>query len=360
MKTFTISIPKPCHEDWNNMTPDAKGAFCGSCQKSVYDFSNKSDEEIISVFESKGKEKVCGRFATGQLTRPVVSFGNVNSTNRLAMFLYALLLVFGSSLFNGAEAFGQNVKGEAKMQVMGKMAMRPIKPETVVATDTTKQIKPTSCGSKIIIENEIMTLGQTVIKMDPIVKSIGDTTFTEIPMDTDIDTIAKIEDIDVIETIIETQPIEYVAGGISYTEIIQPLPPVVIDSVIDLIQDSTEDKPIVNDELIVMPSNDTSEVLSTSNNEQLFISPSVLEISVSPNPSSGQITLHYTLETMMQVRIELYDNSGKMVRILTQMSNQYAGKYNVSYNISDLQNGIYTAALFMPDRKASCKIILNK
>ena len=57
MKTIAISIPKPCHEDWNKMTPDAKGAFCASCQKSVYDFSNKTDQEIISVFEKEEKGK---------------------------------------------------------------------------------------------------------------------------------------------------------------------------------------------------------------------------------------------------------------------------------------------------------------
>lgn len=350
MKTFAISIPKPCHEDWNKMTPDVKGAFCGSCQKSVYDFSNKSDEEIISVFKSKGKEKVCGRFATGQLTRPVVSFGNVNSTNRLAMFLYALLLAFGSSLFTGTDAFGQNVKGKAKVQVMGKMAMRPIHSNPELTIDSTKQTKPIGCGTQTIVNNEIMTLGQASIIVEPI-KSVGDTIFEEIPMNIGVDTIA---------TIISIEPTEYVAGGISYIQIIEPEPLVSINPIVDVIKDITEDKPIVTEELIIIPVQDTSELKSISNTEPIFISPSVFEISVSPNPSNGQIILHYTLENMMQVRIELYDNSGKHIKTLTQLAKQYAGKYNVSYDISEFPNGIYTATLFTKDHKTSCKIILNK
>lgn len=44
---FGISIPKPCHEDWNKFASDEKGAFCKVCSKSVHDFTKKKPEEII-------------------------------------------------------------------------------------------------------------------------------------------------------------------------------------------------------------------------------------------------------------------------------------------------------------------------
>ncbi|MCX6198901.1 MAG: hypothetical protein NTY88_06725 [Bacteroidetes bacterium] len=63
-----ISIPKPCHENWSDMTPENRGAFCKVCSKAVVDFSNMSDEEVIRYFENKKQEKTCGRFRLSQLS----------------------------------------------------------------------------------------------------------------------------------------------------------------------------------------------------------------------------------------------------------------------------------------------------
>lgn len=63
-----ISIPTPCNENWNDMTPEQQGAFCKVCSKVVVDFSAMSDEEVISYFERKKDEKTCGRFRASQLS----------------------------------------------------------------------------------------------------------------------------------------------------------------------------------------------------------------------------------------------------------------------------------------------------
>lgn len=68
MKTnFTLAIPTPCHENWNQFTPTQKGRFCGSCQKEVIDFTKWNEEQIKEYFISKPKS-TCGRFASHQLT----------------------------------------------------------------------------------------------------------------------------------------------------------------------------------------------------------------------------------------------------------------------------------------------------
>lgn len=66
-----ISIPLPCSEDWNKMTPQEQGRFCDSCQKCVVDLTNFSDAELYQyLLENKGK-KACGRFRPEQLNRPI-------------------------------------------------------------------------------------------------------------------------------------------------------------------------------------------------------------------------------------------------------------------------------------------------
>jgi hypothetical protein len=68
-KSIQYSIPDPCDKSWNEMTPDANGRFCGSCEKSVVDFTNMSDFSIVNYFEKHKNEKVCGRFTKPQLER---------------------------------------------------------------------------------------------------------------------------------------------------------------------------------------------------------------------------------------------------------------------------------------------------
>ncbi|ANE52911.1 T9SS type A sorting domain-containing protein [Flavisolibacter tropicus] len=70
MKKFNLTIPKPCHENWDQMTPEDKGRFCGSCQKTVVDFTNMSDRELAAFFK-KSVGSVCGRFHQDQLNREI-------------------------------------------------------------------------------------------------------------------------------------------------------------------------------------------------------------------------------------------------------------------------------------------------
>lgn len=70
-KKFQLSIPEPCHEDWDKMHPSGKGRFCDSCQKQVIDFSTMSDSEIAQFFKNPSTGSLCGRFMTDQLERTI-------------------------------------------------------------------------------------------------------------------------------------------------------------------------------------------------------------------------------------------------------------------------------------------------
>src|SRR5689334_20284338 len=124
MKTFQLSIPNPCHESWNSMSKQEQGRFCNKCQKTVFDFTGKSPEEIRQLLTERSKEKICGRFRNDQLSQPVslefsiLSFGT--RLNAIQVFLAALLLAFGTTLFSckthGNEMVGKIMLGEPAIQ----------------------------------------------------------------------------------------------------------------------------------------------------------------------------------------------------------------------------------------------------
>jgi len=104
MKTFHISIPTPCHEDWNKMSAKEQGRFCDKCSKTVLDFSIKTPDEIQQYFHEHDHEKLCGRFSNDQIKKPAlveISFRDLSfNMNPARIFLVSLLLVFGTSLFS--------------------------------------------------------------------------------------------------------------------------------------------------------------------------------------------------------------------------------------------------------------------
>ena len=65
-RRFDIQIEKPCKENWKTFEKKEDQGFCGNCQQSVIDFTNKTDQEIFEYF-SLNLGKVCGRFKPQQL-----------------------------------------------------------------------------------------------------------------------------------------------------------------------------------------------------------------------------------------------------------------------------------------------------
>jgi hypothetical protein len=64
-----ISIPQPCHEKWEEMTPVDKGAYCNSCCKTVIDFTGMNDNEVLTYFTDRQGQQICGMFRNPQLYR---------------------------------------------------------------------------------------------------------------------------------------------------------------------------------------------------------------------------------------------------------------------------------------------------
>jgi len=128
-----VSIPKPCHENWNRMLPDDKGRFCQVCSKTVVDFMSLSDEEVENYFLEKREQKTCGRFRNDQLTNRSGSLPQLLSTPIpfWKKFLAIVLILFGSFL-TGCNNSQGSVKGKTSAEEL--KSLTPGEPEPVCVT----------------------------------------------------------------------------------------------------------------------------------------------------------------------------------------------------------------------------------
>ncbi|RSK37420.1 energy transducer TonB [Hymenobacter metallilatus] len=97
-----------CAEDWQQMTPTEQGHYCGSCRRTVLDFTQATQSDLEAAFLHSPDGRVCGRFRAEQLApaQPAPLPRRVALRPRLRRFLVALLLVCGLGL-SAREAVGQ-------------------------------------------------------------------------------------------------------------------------------------------------------------------------------------------------------------------------------------------------------------
>jgi len=104
-KTITLSVPKPCHQSWDDMTPVSGGKHCSSCNKVVIDFSDYTDKELALFFKSK--PNCCGRFDDNQLNRTII-IPNEGSNSFFQKTLFGGALVAGLTSTASAQVASAN------------------------------------------------------------------------------------------------------------------------------------------------------------------------------------------------------------------------------------------------------------
>jgi hypothetical protein len=63
-----LTVPEPCHENWNAMTHQGNGRYCKSCEKVVTDFTRMNDAELKAWFRNgHSTTQTCGNFYQKQL-----------------------------------------------------------------------------------------------------------------------------------------------------------------------------------------------------------------------------------------------------------------------------------------------------
>lgn len=139
---MNISIPRPCHEDWEGMRPEDQGRHCAACSELVVDFSDWSNEAILEYIGNRNGARICGRFAASQVQAPGQREVMAAGIARAAMpFLrkVAALIVVCFALAQGNEAIAQQrtagkvkvTKAAQEPTILGELAI------PTPATDTT-------------------------------------------------------------------------------------------------------------------------------------------------------------------------------------------------------------------------------
>jgi hypothetical protein len=179
MKKMRISIENPCHEDWQTMTPETQGRFCGACEKTVVDFTTMSDAEILHYFSKPSVEKTCGRFRVEQLAESGTSKQNIPSernwvpatsskpSKALLHFAYLLVIVMGV----GLSSCNNHVQGE----ILGDTTMVGATVLDTSAIDSSSEFNHSKTG-------EVETGGGDVVqKREKQIVLMGDTVANLVP-----------------------------------------------------------------------------------------------------------------------------------------------------------------------------------
>lgn len=100
---MNFNIPKPCHENWDIMNPNEKGRHCTACAKTVVDFTQMTDEEVLNYFSTHKNERICGRVKAKSTSIPeiIVEIPARVLKRRLTfmqLFLVCMLVSFGATL----------------------------------------------------------------------------------------------------------------------------------------------------------------------------------------------------------------------------------------------------------------------
>lgn len=114
-KIYNARLTFTCTQNWDAMTIETDGRFCSTCQKKVYDLSDKNVAYFISIMQ-ENDNKICGRFTPDQaIPRPPTP----NSIwKRWAIATMA---------FIGINVSAQKVIAQEK--TMGKIALKSVEPD---------------------------------------------------------------------------------------------------------------------------------------------------------------------------------------------------------------------------------------
>ncbi|MBI3238089.1 MAG: T9SS type A sorting domain-containing protein [Flavobacteriia bacterium] len=295
-----IGINEPCSENWNEMSPNEKGAFCQKCATQVYDFTNKTSLEIKQTLRELIGQPVCGRITGPQEAALNAEFElwNQKSKQRLqSALVFSLIVVFGLTLFSCSHEQDQR-----QIEQLQATAMKAIEQQQAGKAD----FKET--------QQSLHSMEQEAKIIEPKVNEL--LVYEEV----------FLQDVNLDE--VEIEGYSYHGGGyggaMRYSEPYREF----------LIQE-VELAPVYD--------------------EQGRLIPTEFSTIVFPNPATTETTFELAVPVTNQFEINLFDMNGKFIQFVHSGEIQ-RGTFQQQINMMDLNPGIYLVTIVSKDYKETVRI----
>jgi TonB-dependent SusC/RagA subfamily outer membrane receptor len=159
MEKYFLHINEPCSQNWDEMAPMNQGRFCTNCNKTVFDFTTASDNEIIKHIERIKGEEFCGKFEEHQLDRWIQTSSLKTSNKKLYEFLLSFLLLTGSPTL-----YAQEVSNKEKI------ALKKQSDSTIMRSAIKSEVSGIVCNSTkpLVFQDTRIIIGgaRTISKKD--------------------------------------------------------------------------------------------------------------------------------------------------------------------------------------------------
>lgn len=365
-----IYIPKPCHENWNKMTPEEKGRHCAVCSKVVTDFTKMNTEQIITTLQESTGE-VCGHINIDQLTptnkRQKVYFWIKGTL--IPKIGYTAFAILGLAAVFKRSAYAQALPG--RVVVDGGMKYQPQeKQQKEVKIEVVDESNQPVSDALVTLSSGNVNLGSGSTNKEGMVISIIEMqevgyTFINIEVNAPGYRPKLVKDVRISKSGLTLKiklddEIIIMGKMIRYDEpVVNPLKiaPVIITE--PVIQNESEIELLnthfisVDNENHNTPSDSNVTVDSENINLLLDIDPEALSFVSFPNPTQGNVTIETKQEASFDVKI--YNELGVLI---LQHNDQFK---RCSISLAGNSAGTYFAILFINHKAIEThKIILIK
>lgn len=117
-----IKIGYSCHKDWTKMRGIDNARYCESCNKSVFDFSKSTNQDVIEFLSKRMNKNTCGKFNETQLDVINRELQVSKQTNHIKPLLLATTLTTMVACGTSKQACESHIEhSESKVQIISNV-----------------------------------------------------------------------------------------------------------------------------------------------------------------------------------------------------------------------------------------------